>query len=118
MEDCKEPNPPEQPIKKRIRKRRCVKNAYVDIDSVAQPGIDYCAWIPITRQKLKEREQKQSQVTITRIESIVNNYRNQTPNPLTLTPFVVANYVKHHTFRVLFDKIDIWEGVRTTRLKA
>ena len=40
--------------KKRARKRRTIKNSYVDLDSVTiEPGHGYIGWIPITKQKLK-----------------------------------------------------------------
>ncbi len=35
------------------RKQRKVKNALVDIDCSAEPGMNYRNWIEITKQKLK-----------------------------------------------------------------
>eukprot|EP01084_Bolivina_argentea_P010236 19055_1 len=122
MEDCKV-SPPCGSInnnnKKKPRKKRIVKNAYVDVDSVkAQPGIDYCDWIRITRQKLKERERKLFQITIDKIESIVNKEIQKQPQVHHGAIFVFPSQISEQTLAQLFEKINDWQGVQTSRLKS
>eukprot|EP01083_Nonionella_stella_P006195 18004_1 len=135
MEDCKvppsissnSPNPKhestnDQKEDRKLRVRR-VKNSYVDLDSVtSEPGTNYCDWIQITKQKLKEREEKQTRIAIQKIESIVNaeikikKERNATHHHKMA--FVIPQTITKNTFKQLFAKIDAWDGVKTARLKA
>ena len=55
----------------RERKQRVVKNAHVDIEGVtSESGNNYCNWIQITKQKLKEREAKMINIKMKLIKSI------------------------------------------------
>eukprot|EP01083_Nonionella_stella_P318128 1161321_1 len=115
----------ESKTSKKHRKHRVrrVKHAYVDIDSVTdEPGLNYCNWIQITKELLKEREQKQRLIAIQKVESIVNaelrikhefNTMNNTP-----MAYVFPQEITRNTFKQLFAKIDAWDGVKTARLKA
>lgn len=56
---------------KKERKQRVVKNAHVEIEDVNEvSGYNYCNWIQITKQKLKEREKKLINTKIDIIERI------------------------------------------------
>lgn len=58
------------------RKHRIVKNAHVDIENVSiESGSNYCNWIEITKQKLKERENKLLRIKLNLIQKIFNDVK-------------------------------------------
>eukprot|EP01083_Nonionella_stella_P076333 207954_1 len=100
----------------KTRKRRTVKHGYVALDHVTiEPGPNYCDWIQLTRHKLKERERNLLNVKRHQIESIMN---------LKLIPytnrfkFTVPSAITDTTLRLLYEKIDTWQGVEIARLKV
>eukprot|EP01083_Nonionella_stella_P055930 147463_1 len=104
------------------RKRRVVKNAYVEIDAVAvQPGIDFCDWIKITKQHLKELENAQFEIKRSEIEHIVNTVLEAHKDRLQLLGakfIVIPTSIFNNTLRALDCKIDEWPGVNLSRRKS
>merc|ERR1719411_790549 len=92
------------------RRRRTVKNAYVDVDLVSiKPGIDYCNWIRVTKQKLKERDTKICQIQQREIEKIVNGELSKLN--LASPHFTVKAAVIAQIRQTFCQMIDGWAGV-------
>eukprot|EP01084_Bolivina_argentea_P154950 270073_1 len=105
-----------------FRKQRVVKNAYVDIDSVAvQPGIDYCDWIKIAQQQLKERENALFEIKRSQIEHIVNSELDSHQHQLQSNEskiVIIPPTIFNDTLHALYCKIDEWTGVNLSRRKS
>eukprot|EP01084_Bolivina_argentea_P156904 273420_1 len=97
----------------RLKKRtRTVKNALVDIDSVSvPPGTNYCNWITVTKQQLKEREFTFLKIKVNKIEFIVND-------ECKIQNFAIQKNVIDHTMKMLSNKIDQWQGVSDKSTKS
>ena len=100
----------------RARKQRTGKNGYIDIDSVTiTPGIDFCNWIRLTKEKLKERETKLLMIKISEIESIVNKQLSTSTRPCIykINRILMENNINTSIISV----IDEWPGVHIDRIK-
>lgn len=108
-------HPLTQPTNVRKRKRRTVKNAYVDLDSVTtKPGIGYANWIPITKQKLKQRECQLLSIKITKIEMIVSEHMM---SMMMTNNYKIPRQAMKSITDELFGEIDGWNGVNLCRVK-
>ena len=101
---------------KKSKKQRVVHNALVDVDSVTtEPGECYINWIEITKQKLKEREQRLLQHKVNEIEKIMNaTLTNNTDNACTLT---LNQTIRNQTLSALNALILSWHGINITKVK-
>eukprot|EP01084_Bolivina_argentea_P231953 391056_1 len=103
--------------------QRTIKNAYVNTNSVkVEPGASYCNWVPITKQKLKIRDDKLLSIKIQKTESVVNAEISRLQPSKT-------DFVQHHStytidkqiiadaFNQLHKQLDSWTGVRLTKIK-
>eukprot|EP01084_Bolivina_argentea_P260948 440829_1 len=106
-------------LKKR-RKQRVVKGRYVDIDSVdVASGTNYSNWITITKHKLKERELKLLQIKINTTGTVINQaISDHNILSLTTTTFKVTEKTTQQTLKHLYNTIDEWNGVNTSRTKS
>eukprot|EP01084_Bolivina_argentea_P293914 505613_1 len=99
---------------KKTRKQRVVKGRYVNIVSVeVECGDNYSNWIAITKHKLKERESKLLQIIINTTETVVN----QAISDRNIS-FKVTEQNTQETLKHLYDIIDQWNGVNTSRTKT
>eukprot|EP01083_Nonionella_stella_P076480 208416_1 len=89
------------------------------VSTSTPPGFNYCNWIEIAKQQLKEREVGLMTVRIIEIESTVNKNLSSLHQPLNHpTKFIVSQQLIAQSFLRLCNKIDNWNGVRTFRTKS
>eukprot|EP01084_Bolivina_argentea_P221912 375730_1 len=94
------------------KRKRTVRNAIVDIDSVSvQPGMNYSNWAKLSKQQLKERELTLLKLKINKIQSIVNN-------ECKVHNFAIKQDIIDATINTLGNKIDAWNGVNINRTKS
>eukprot|EP01084_Bolivina_argentea_P221910 375727_1 len=94
------------------KRKRTVRNALVDIDSVSvQPGLNYTNWIKLSKHQLKEREFKVIKLKINKIQFIVNN-------ECETHDFRIKQEIIDSALNQLRNKIDQWNGVNVNRTKA
>ena len=96
------------------KKPRAVNNGYVDVyDVEIKPGIDFCDWIKLTKEKLKERESILLSIKITEIEDIVNKQllTISTPCIYKINSSAINNTINTSIISV----IDTWKGVNRTK---
>eukprot|EP01084_Bolivina_argentea_P252985 424828_1 len=80
-----------------------------------QPGQNYCNWLQLSRQKLKERDDKLLEIKITKIELIVNEqFQHKYVDNDTI--FLVTQDVIDNALNKLYNLIDNWKGLSVARI--
>ena len=109
------------------RKRRKVKNATIDIDSVnIECSENFVNWIKLTKEKLKQRERKLLMVRIAEIESIISKQLYMTDSSSNSNTHsnnnngnykISCKFIESVLNGNLFPIIDKWKGVNMWRIK-
>ena len=97
------------------RRQRSVYGSYCDIDAVTEgPSHDYSNWIAISKEKLKERETKLTEIKMKRIQHLVD-YR--LAKRQINRRFIVPSHLWSDINLNLSQQIDEWKGVYLQRVK-